>query len=392
MDDAVFHIDRDASLSALRRTAFAAASEMQALLLEHPALLSGDESGESGLFALSRVGPAVINVGGAPAWTVDHLFVSSDAVPILVEARRALDGPASTDLFGPLLHYAANAALWWPPETLASAFAARHVGPGRSSRAALSRFIGVGRAPDAFWTRVSDNLAAGRVRLVLAVDHILPEFERMVEFLASQMRETRASLLELRQHVGPSGRIVKVRLAGAAVDEAAPLPELPVQTPTLRALTAARRAHSASRETWLQALRERCDDSEATVLDAVVGWMNEQYGVTFVTGSPKSSYSLAVKEAGRERFPCGVTEDKAVVVHLASLAESLAFGVEDARRELIEELAQAGFDIPSRDFKTDLVAPFSELKEPARLAALLEGLDGVIESLRLKEARDVLIL
>lgn len=63
-----------------------------------------------------------------------------------------------------------------------------------------------GRSQEDFWQRVDENLAAGRVRLVVAADAIPAELARIVEFLNDQMRPAEVRAVELRWFESTEGR------------------------------------------------------------------------------------------------------------------------------------------------------------------------------------------
>jgi hypothetical protein len=149
---------------------------------------------------------------------------------------------------------------------------------------------------------------------------------------------------------------------------------------------AAARAEVTSREAWLSSLRAKCDEQEAAVLDDLLRWMSEQYGATSVSAAPQATFRLAVKEGGKDRFPFGVTETKTAAIHLGSLLATRAYEGEEARRNLVHEIAAAGLPVSDVDLKGDLLIPLRDLAAPALRTQVLAVLDGVIETLRLKES------
>lgn len=401
----LFHLDNTGSLSALKRETFVSEHDLQVLIARHPTLLAEDPETGGRRFMVERSGPTPPTSVPAAQWSVDHLFLAADALPTLVETHWSADAQAAGDLFGQVLYYAANAAAWWPVETLKASFAATHGVSGAEADALLSTFLGGRTSPEAYWAEVSANLRAGRVLMVLVADRIQPEVAKMMAFLGDHLRDAEVRLLEARQHVGPSGRLLQ--FTGAAAESGGlPAPvggtsaggsdnrrarkgvsSTPVAAPPApaTALGAIVDAHAGAAG-WVDGLRSRCDPEEATALDTLLRWMSEQYGATFVGELGTPTYRLAVKEAGRDCYPFGVTDTKMVAIHLGALATSRAYERDEARRALIEEVRAAGLDFESADLQDDVRLPLKSLAEPGKQVRLLAVLDGIIESLRLKES------
>jgi hypothetical protein len=387
----LFHVDNAGILNPLRESPYGSDEELQSLIAAHPALLGGDPNGAGGWFALARAGALPEGATRSPRWSVEHLFLAKDATPTMVEAFRSDDSRAYGDLFGQILYYAANAALWWPRDSLRTAFAADHASSEREDGAALERIVGRDLSPDAFWDQVEANLAAGRVRMVLVVDEVRTELARMVEFLNAQLRDAEVWILEIRQMAGPSGRFLQTAIVGRRGD--APAPKVVKRTHSVRVEpqvaepgVASAPEDAPSREAWVSSLRARCDEREAVVLDDLLRWMGEQYGATSVNRAPPATFRLSVKEGGKDRYPFGVTETKAAAICLGSLSTTRAYEGEEARRGLIHEIAATGVALPDVDLKGDLRIALKDLAVPGVRSQVLAVLDGVIETLRLKEA------
>jgi hypothetical protein len=91
-DGHIYVMEKQDSL--VRMTPGAPPSEdmMQALVACHPELI-GDEDGE--LLLIRREQPVSDSINGAGRWSLDHLFVTRKAVPVLVEVSAPL-----TPVFG----------------------------------------------------------------------------------------------------------------------------------------------------------------------------------------------------------------------------------------------------------------------------------------------------
>ena len=304
MSASLFYFDNEGTISALREAPFASDAELQTLIAEHPSMLGGDPETETGRFVLERVGQTPFAATRTPRWSADHLFLGPDAVPTIVETRWSGATAPETDLFGRSLYYAANAGAWWPNAELRSSFAALYAGHDVEPDAALRRFIGRGRSTEAYWAEVGANLAAGRLRMVLVVEEIPDELARMARFLGEQLRDAEVWLLEVRQQVAKSGRVISLRLIGRRD----PDDSVVLAPPPKAASVAIAESLPPPREAWIRAARAQCDPSEVEALNHLLSWMGEQYGAVFVTGPPDPALRLAVKEAGKDRFPFGVTD------------------------------------------------------------------------------------
>ena len=54
-------------------------------------------------------------------WSLDHLFIDEDSVPILVEVKRSSDTRIRREVVGQMLDYAANASSYWRVDALREA-------------------------------------------------------------------------------------------------------------------------------------------------------------------------------------------------------------------------------------------------------------------------------
>jgi hypothetical protein len=183
--------------------------EMQRLIGDHPEVIA-DEDGP--LLLVRREQPIADGEAGA-RWSLDHLFVSRDGVPVLVEVKRAVDTRLRREVVGQLLDYAANGNAHWKAGVIAESFAATAAQTGHDPDLKLLEFLDGGMAPDAFWAQVDANFSAGRMKLVFVADAIPRELARIVEFLNEQMRaEVRA--VELSWFTGGGVTALAPRVIG----------------------------------------------------------------------------------------------------------------------------------------------------------------------------------
>lgn len=170
---------------------------MQALVARYPELIA---DGDGELLLIRREQTIVDSDAGASRWSLDHLFVTRDAVPVLVELKRAVDTRLRREVVGQMLDYAANTTAYWQTGRIADSFANTAMEAERDPEALLRTFLG-DQEPALFWEQVDANFKAGRIKLVFVADEIPRELARIVEFLNDQMRaEVRA--VELRWFTG----------------------------------------------------------------------------------------------------------------------------------------------------------------------------------------------
>src|SRR4051794_13711833 len=123
MTSSVFVIDKANALIELNRTDYDSEDLFQTLLADHPALL-GQASGASGKLLLVKRETAVPEIeDGSGRWSLDHLFLDREGVPVLVEVKRSSDTRLRREVVAQMLDYAANGVAYWPIEQISGVFA-----------------------------------------------------------------------------------------------------------------------------------------------------------------------------------------------------------------------------------------------------------------------------
>jgi hypothetical protein len=220
MEDNIFVLDRDGNLREMQRSGFETEDIFQALLAKHPTLLRKAAGTDGRLLLITREQGVPEEMGGYGRWSLDHLFVDTEGVPVFVEVKRAEDTRARREVVAQMLDYAANGVAYWQIGGLISAYETSASEDGKNPDEELLSFIdateGVDGAVEAFWKRVETNLQAGRVRLLFVADKISKELARIVEFLNEQMRSAEVLALELEHYNdGSEVRTIVPRLIGA---------------------------------------------------------------------------------------------------------------------------------------------------------------------------------
>jgi hypothetical protein len=147
MTSTVFMIDGNNSLTELSQTDYDSEDLFQRLLADHPSLLASASGSSGRLLLVRREAPVPAADDGLGHWSLDHLYLDGDGVPVLVEVKRATDTRARREVIAQMLDYAANGVAYWPIDQIISAFNAAVVKAGASrNSASVSSFRGKSRS------------------------------------------------------------------------------------------------------------------------------------------------------------------------------------------------------------------------------------------------------
>lgn len=230
MSDTIF-LRRGDTLTPLHRADFDSEDALQAILARYPDLLAGEQMNPDDprrwlLIAREMGVPGA--EGGPDRWSLDHLFVDQDAIPTLVEVKRASDTRIRREVAGQMLDYASNAVTYWPIAVVRASYEQTARAHGIDPERAVAELIhaeGVadGQSPareavEGFWSRLETNLQAGRIRMVFVADRIPEELRRIVEFLNRQMTLAEVLAVELPQFVGSDLQTLVPRVFGMTAE------------------------------------------------------------------------------------------------------------------------------------------------------------------------------
>ena len=257
-------MDREGDVPvALSERSFDTEDELQALIARFPRLLDGDTDESPRRWLLVSREESVPDAETATGrWSADHLFVDQDAIPTVVEVKRARDTRIRREWVGQMLDYAANGVVYWPVDRLRADLVSRCTAEGSDADEVVVEFARDGTTADEFWARIADNLRAGRVRLVFLADEIPKEVIRVVEFLNGQMNPAEVKAIEVKQRVSeesPGSTMFVSRALGQTAE------------------AETRKGHRAPAVAWdeasfFAALDERGDASEARAARNVYDW------------------------------------------------------------------------------------------------------------------------
>jgi hypothetical protein len=213
-EDGIF-LKIDGELVVLRRRTYDSEDVLQTALEEFPDVIAGSTtSGQStGRLLLVRRELGIPSTsGGSNVWSIDHLFLDSEGVPVFVEVKRSTDTRIRREVVGQMLDYAANGVVHWPVAVLRTALQETAQGSGYGPEGGDDLVTAVLGRDDVeeFWAAVETNLVRGRIRMVFVADQLPRELVRVIEFLNEQMNPAEVLGVELRQYIGANGHVAYV--------------------------------------------------------------------------------------------------------------------------------------------------------------------------------------
>ncbi len=226
MGERIYAISQEGRLEPLEEQAFPTEDELQSLIADHPELLDGEQirPGDPRRWVLvTREKGIAESQGSGARWAVDHLIVDQDAVPTLVEVKRASNPEIRRTVVGQMLEYAAHAAASWTRDELRRSFEESSRAQNRDPDEVLGELLAADGEVDAdrFWDEVSRNLAANRLRLLFVADGIPDPLERVVEFLNAHMPDIEVLAVEVKRFRGAKTQTLVPRVLGRTVSSPA---------------------------------------------------------------------------------------------------------------------------------------------------------------------------
>lgn len=205
MQGSIFTIDEHGTIIEMQQERYENEDLFQSLIEKYPALLAGEQISPDNprrwIFVARELG-VPDQEGGGDHWYLDHLFIDQDAIPTLVEVKRASDTRIRREVVAQMLDYAANAAAYWSIDFLRAQYEEQIMNNGAHNLAD----IGVDPdSEDEFWQNVSANLRIGRMRLLFVADKIPMSLQSIIEFLNAQMASVEVLGLEIHQFSSKKG-------------------------------------------------------------------------------------------------------------------------------------------------------------------------------------------
>lgn len=348
----IFLISPDNTLTELIQSPYESEDLLQRLVADHPKMLGSALGADGALLLIQREYAVPDSSDGASRWSLDHLFLDREGVPVLVEIKRASDTRARREVVAQMLDYAANGVAYWPVEGIVEAFRAECAQRGVSPDSALVHFLGT-EDQESYWKAVEANLRSGRIRMVFLADQVSKELRRIVEFLNEQMRPAEVLAVEVVQYANPNGTRTLV--------------------PTL--LGATERAQSAKSPTairpaidevdWLESLKEGKGEPAVNAALKAVGWLRENGYHVSITDSQDSLYASRSLPSGKVVYPAFIRRSTGnFEISLANLRTAPTFASDDARLDFLANLKQA---VPGANIQTQKATGWPSVRLPLLL-------------------------
>lgn len=320
MSSSIFTIRGD-NITRMQSAAPETEEQIQHLLAVQPELI-GDIAGP--LLLIQREQPIGDGLT-ANRWSLDHLFVTRDAVPVLIEVKRAVDTRLRREVVGQMLDYAANGTAYWTAAALAEAFRQTCLKSKVDADDSLESFLENTRDAEDFWEQVEANLRAGRIKMVFVADRIPPELTRVIEFLDEQMR---ADVVAVELQWFSSGAGITALLPRV----------LGISEKARAAKAASRSLPPISVEDWVAntfVSQETCDAALKFVQ------MMQDCGAGVRLTKAQAALNSVVRE-DLTAYPFSMRRESGGVIgiHLERLAHAGAYADESDRRELYDRLAE----------------------------------------------------
>ena len=115
----IYQVGSDDNLTRMLPGKPVSEAQIQELIAKHPEIVTGTDER---LLLIRREQPIPDSSFGSGRWSLDHLFVTRDAKPVLVEVKQASNTKLRREVIGQLLEYAANAVSHWGRGRMAESF------------------------------------------------------------------------------------------------------------------------------------------------------------------------------------------------------------------------------------------------------------------------------
>jgi hypothetical protein len=342
----IFMLDADQNLTALEPTDFANEAAFQDLLARHPPLLSlAAGSDAAGLLLVAREAGVADDEGAPDRWSIDHLFLNREGVPVLVEVKRARDPRARREVVAQMLDYAAHGTAYWSAREIESMYRETASASDSDADAVLTKFLD-GRESEQFWRQVEANLRAGRIRMLFVADKIGKELRRIVEFLNEQMRPAEVLAVEISQFANDKGvRTLVPTLIGAT--ERAQSTKI-VSSPSA----------PVSPSEWLAGFAARHGGQTGDAALRAADFFQNEAGLAMrIVASQKSAaFEIALGAESTCALFYLIREPAGLQIAVQSLAKLPAFAADISRAAIVDELK--ALDLGSRNEPADPARSF----------------------------------
>jgi hypothetical protein len=143
------------------------------------------------------------------SYSLDHLFIGSDAVPVLVEVKLSTNSKIHREVAAQMLDYASHLKTE-PVENIRNNAT---ISNGGTLPSAI--------ADDSFWDDVENNIKADRMKLVFVADSIPGSLRIIMEFMDRTMPSLDIYGVEIKKHSNGSSTILSRNFIQSAVKQEA---------------------------------------------------------------------------------------------------------------------------------------------------------------------------
>lgn len=185
-------------------------SKLQEIVEKNPDLLSREwDNQPRKLFLIAREKEVHADEDVGNSFSLDHLLVDSEGVPILVEVKRSTDTRIRREVAAQMLDYACRASSW-EIEILKGLFKENN-----ESRLDAEPYF----EDEKFWNQVATNLKAEHFRLVFVADRIPETLRILIEFMDRAMNNIEVYGVELKPYKTTDGTmLLSSNIVGNSLD------------------------------------------------------------------------------------------------------------------------------------------------------------------------------
>jgi hypothetical protein len=270
--------------------------------------------------------------GGTVNWRLDHLFITHDGTPVLVEVKRSSDPRARREVVAQMLDYAASFGIDWSADRLHARFDRRCEKEAVDRDVDFEQFLGgtTFEDEDQFWAEVHTRLSAGRIRLLFVADQLSATLIRIIEYLNAQLRTAEVLGVEVARHASADGAVIAYQPVVRGRTSAVPS----VKTPS----------ESRTRGEFDAVLAERHGDAVLGAVSTLVDRAEALGGFVSIGTSAKSPrlFLNFHTPVGRDIWPIAINPGPGkLVLFLRYLKHHPAFADETQRAELVARMEAA---------------------------------------------------
>jgi hypothetical protein len=371
-------------LVVLRPQAYEKEDVLQKALAEYPDVIAGPTTSgaAAGKLLLVRREMGVPNVeGGSAVWSLDHLFLDADGVPVIVEVKRSSDTRIRREVVGQMLDYAANGVKYWPVAILRAAVDQAAEEDGKTGDDLVTA-LRADVDPNEFWKAVEGNLATGRIRMVFVGDALPAELVRIIEFLNEQMNPAEILGVELRRYVGG--------------DSVAYVPTVVGRTSAAIVAKEARTGQLWDEESFLDAARACRPEKEVALMQQLIAHVDARNGTLSwgkrttpgvsgrypVVGSDTPVWIMSVTGDSHASYATFDLTAKWIAPRLGDEG----FGRLEAAAEFLRKIPNAVEKIDvekakEKGWKTDFKVTFSDIAgDDGHVKAVISAIDAIVDT------------